>query len=133
MMSFMPFLFLRRRIIPIIEPAIEPINIVMRLPCQPRNEPIIAMSLISPPPMPPLFIKAMRKKMPPPIKRPRSEFTNEIVKKLNNKPTTIPGRVILSGIILFSRSMNAIITKAVQRRIKTKNPKDKPNFMYRAI
>lgn len=132
-MSFMPFFFLRRRIIPIIDPAIELINIVMRLPCQPRNEPIIAMSLISPPPMPPLFIKAIKKKMPPPIKRPISEFTNEIVKKLNNKPIMIPGRVILSGIILFSKSMNAIITKAVDRIIKIKNLKEKPNFMYKAI
>ncbi|GAF71760.1 unnamed protein product, partial [marine sediment metagenome] len=32
-MSFMPFFFMRRRIIPIIDPAIELINIVMRLPC----------------------------------------------------------------------------------------------------
>ena len=76
-----------------IDPMAELINIVIRLPCHPRKEPIMAMSFMSPPPMPPFFMKAARSNKPPPTSRPIKELRIEMVKKLNVTPPTIRNRI----------------------------------------
>jgi len=118
------FFFLRMiNTIPTIEPKSEPKNIVSKTFSHPRKEPTIAISFISPPPMPSrLNIArlniAVVDKSTTPRRRPLTEFNNVIcgIIMLNVKPIIIPGSVMASGIILCSRSIKAMIINEVHRR-----------------
>ena len=87
--------------IPIIAPRVEPIMVVTATPGHPTKVPIMAISFMSPPPIPPRLNIAIRKKSPPPASRPIIEAFGVIWFKAKEAaiPTAIPGRVIISGII----------------------------------
>jgi hypothetical protein len=50
-------------------------------------------------------------------------------KKEKAKPVTIPGKLMTSGIIWWSMSMNVMTTRLEQRMNKAKNVKVGPNLM----
>ena len=84
----------------------------------PIHAPIMASSLMSPPPIPsrPVirsYPTATKKRIPPPAIAPISESSQKIVpgRKETAIPAAIPGREIISGIILWSRSINVITTR----------------------
>ena len=83
---------------------------------QPIHAPIMAKSLTSPPPIPSRPVSFSKRtptrnrKLPPPtapIRASRGE-TNANGKNEKARPTRIPGKEITSGIILCSRSINAM-------------------------
>lgn len=55
---------------PMIEPRRLPIKMVRTADFHPINEPTAALSLMSPPPMPPLLIIDMSSRLPPPTRIP---------------------------------------------------------------
>ena len=100
--------------IPTTAPTTDPTIRVSMACCHPKKAPTMAKNLISPPPMPSFPNKkglthARASKNPPPTNRPTSELTQPVGnrKDAHKKPTTIPGNVITSGMILWSQSIQA--------------------------
>ncbi len=103
---FKPFPLMPIRLIPIIEPNIEPAMIVKIANFQPKNAPIAAINFTSPIPIPGYFStnsqnKAKANKIPLPITRPNNESIQLKGKRkiAAIKPAGIPPRLISFGII----------------------------------
>ena len=113
--KFLPLI--NMTVIPMTVPTADEIKIVKITPFQPIIVPIIARSLISPPPIPSLLVirlytHATIKRLPPPASKPRAESFKVTAGKAKEatRPTSIPGSVIISGMILWSISINVIIS-----------------------
>src|SRR6185369_4417919 len=108
---------------PMKEPISEAEKMLKSIERQPRNAPIMASSLISPPPIPSFPVNfayphATRKREPPPSRMPRREFSQPFQGRKREKmnPTAMPGREISSGMIWWSRSMKVMTTRLEQKR-----------------
>ena len=116
--NFMPLRVWAITANPVKVPTREDVNIVKRTPCQPMIAPIIASNLMSPPPIPSffvirLYVQATRSRLPPPAMIPSNESKKVIFErtKLAARQTGMPGRVIRSGMIRWSRSMKVTTNK----------------------
>ena len=88
-------------------PTADETKIVKITPCQPIMVPIIARSLISPPPIPSLrvirlYAHATSQRLPPPASKPKAESFKVTVGKAKEaiKPMGMPGSVMIFGMIL---------------------------------
>ena len=90
----------------------------IKAPFHPSAAPSIAVSLISPPPMPPRLTTASRRTIAPPASAPSPASTNPAVPlKLaaSSSAYAIPGKVITSGMIRLRRSRTIMRARAISR------------------
>ena len=88
----------------------------------------MAPSFMSPPPMPPPLARMITRKRPPPTRMPRTVSSQAAGWRAiaSTAPTTMPGSVMTSGMIWWSRSMPVIATRAANRRSAAPRSSDGP-------
>ncbi len=92
-------------------PSQDEIRITIRAPGKPVNAPISAASFISPPPMPPREIRAIKRNMRPKPIAPKSDCLIPMVAKPRPKPNKSPVKLKVSGIIPSLMSVKALATR----------------------
>ena len=72
--SFLVFILVASRTIDIIAPNIKEMNIVSNIYLTPKTNPNAAISVTSPPPIPPFDKTIINRKIPPAIRAPNTEY-----------------------------------------------------------
>jgi len=106
MVSFLVLTLINNKPMEIILPMIKDKREIKIIYLHPSKNPSMAISLISPPPMPPLEITAINRNKPPPTKNPNrlfiipmDSFINKYKVNLYSKPSKNPDTINPSGII----------------------------------